>query len=59
MKIWDVNCTEDINNSTHKIGKISLKLNLEIEPILIYPTGVNKSIGFGEFRNTEFDTRIT
>jgi hypothetical protein len=27
-RVWDVNCTEDGSNSSHKIGHISLKANL-------------------------------
>ena len=47
-RVWDVNCTEDWKNSSHKIGKISLKANIEVEGILKYLSGVNKSIGYTE-----------
>jgi len=58
-RVWDVNCTEDSLNSTHKIGHIGLNLDLEIEPKLVYPSGVNKTVGYAEFKKTELDVRIT
>ena len=57
-RIWDVNCTEDSKNESAKIGKISLKGNVEAECILKYPSGVNKSVGYVEFRQTEVDARF-
>ena len=36
-----------------------MKLDIDCEPILIYPSGVNKSVGHAEFKQTEFDVRIT
>jgi len=58
-RLYDVNCVEDISNSTMKIGHISLKLDLDIEPKLIYPSGVNKTIGYAEFKRTELNISIT
>ena len=57
-RVWDVTCKEDERNATHKIGRISMKMDLETECIVIYPTGVNKSVGYAEYKQTEFDTRI-
>ena len=36
-RVWDVNSKEDKRNSTHKIGSIHMKMDLETECILIYP----------------------
>ena len=58
-RVWDVNCTEDGRNSSHKIGHISLKANVEAECILKYPSGVNQSVGFADFLQTEVDTRFS
>jgi hypothetical protein len=63
-RVWDVTCKEDERNTTHKIGRISMKMDLETECIVIYPKseihpkGENKSVGYAEYRQTEFDTRI-
>ena len=58
-RVWDVNCTEDERNSSHNIGHISLKANVEAECILKYPSGVNKSVGFADFMQTEADIRFS
>lgn len=63
-RVWDVTCKEDERNTTHKVGRISMKMDLETECIVIYPKGVdhpkgeNVSIGHAEYRQTEFDIRI-
>lgn len=47
-KVYDVECFADnknvTDNSTYN-GTISLKLDIDCEAILLYPNGVNKSVG--------------
>lgn len=50
---------EDERNVTHKIGQVKMKLDVEIECIVTYPNGVNKSAGYTTLRNTQFSTNIT
>jgi hypothetical protein len=63
-RVWDVACKEDERNTTHKVGRISMKMDLETECIVIYPKGVDRpkgeniSAGHAEYRQTEFDIRI-
>ena len=62
--MWDVTCKEDERNTTHKVGRISMKMDLETECVVIYPKGVDRpkgeniSAGHAEYRQTEFDIRI-
>ncbi len=57
--MWDVTCQNEVLNSTHKLGTINLKLDIDIEAKLVYDnSGVNKSVGHIEAHQTEFVTRI-
>lgn len=51
-KVYDVECFADnknvTDNSTYK-GMISLKLDIDCEGRLLYPNGVNKTIGKAEW----------
>jgi hypothetical protein len=58
-RVWDVDCKEDEKNVTHKIGFIKMKLDIDIECIVVYPNGVNKSVGYTELMETRFSTNIT
>jgi hypothetical protein len=58
-RIWDVQCKEDERNETTKIGYIKMKLDVDIECIVVYPDGVNKSAGYAELKETRFSTNIT
>ena len=58
-RMWDVTCNNEVLNSTHKLGTINLKLDIDIEAKLVYDnSGVNKSVGHIEAHQTEFVTRI-
>jgi hypothetical protein len=56
--VYDIDCESEVINSTHKIGHIRIRLDIDIEAKLFYDSGVNKSAGHIECKKTELMARI-
>jgi hypothetical protein len=40
-------------------GTIKMKLDIDCEGKIVYPNGINKTIGHAEWREVNFDVNIT